>query len=123
MSNLAHDNDDLLDAGLSAVMGPGRCIDATKNVPPKKNKPQPVTVKQSEAKNAPAAIELAPPAPAPSYMDRLKNCAKHSVLYGGLCVLFFMWQQKGLMDAAAAVPAMLTCSAMWGLNVGKTALK
>lgn len=123
MSNLAHENDDLLDAGLSAVMGPGRCVDATKNVPPKKNKPQPAAVKPAEVKNIPADIEFAPPASAPSYMDRLRNCAKHSILYGGLCVLFFLWQQKGLMDAAAAVPAMLTCSAMWGLNVGKTALK
>lgn len=123
MSNLAHENDDLLDAGLSAVMGPGRCIDATKNVSPKKNKPQLAAVKPAEAKNIPADIEFAPPVSAPSYMDRLRNCAKHSVIYGGLCVLFFLWQQKGLMDAAAAVPAMLTCSAMWGLNVGKTALK
>lgn len=58
---------------------------------------------------------------APDWMDKLKSCAKCTALFGGLCMLFFYWQQAGLMDAAAAMPSMITCGVLAGFGVGKNA--
>lgn len=60
-----------------------------------------------------------PVKPDPNDMDRLKAGAKSALLFGGLCLLVFYWQQSGQMEASAALPAMLACTAIGGLNVGR----
>jgi hypothetical protein len=52
-------------------------------------------------------------------MDSLKGCAKSVMLFGGLSVLVFYWQQAGLMAESIAVPSMCVCTALAGLGVGK----
>lgn len=49
----------------------------------------------------------------------LLGCVKHAVLFGGLTLLLYFWQQSGLMDASVAVPSMLVCSTLAGWGVGK----
>lgn len=61
--------------------------------------------------------------PEPNWYDRLKECAKISLLFGGLCLLFFYWQQTGQMQPTAALPSMLVSATMLGLGVGKNAYK
>lgn len=58
-----------------------------------------------------------------TWMDNLKACAIWAFGFGCLTVLFFSWQQKGLMDASVAVPTMLTCAALGGWGVGKNAMR
>ena len=115
------------DDGLKAVMG-GRFHDATTGEPAPAKRAAPAAVKAVEEKPArkshtvPAA-EWAPVKHDPTQMERLKACAKSALLFGGLCLLFFGWQQAGLMDPAAAVPSMLACMLLAGLNIGKHATK
>ena len=110
------------DDGLKAVMG-SRFHDATKDPAPAK-KAEPATVKAVEEKPArkrtDEAIDAkwAPVKPDPNWMDRLQACAKWTGLFGGLCLLFFYWQQKGLMDPVAALPSMIVCATLAGLSVG-----
>ena len=111
-------NGDLLDEGLQAVMGPDRC----------QNEWRPASVKPAEekkpaGKEKPIASQWQPPKPVPNWFDRLKDCAKRTVLFSGLCILIFYWQQTGLMESAAAVPSMLACMLFAGVNIGKSIAK
>ena len=111
-------NGDLLDEGLQAVMGPERC----------QNTWQPSTKKTIEGKKAsgkdkPISAQWQPPKPVPNWLDRLKDCAKRTALFSGLCSLIFYWQQTGLMESAAAVPSMLACMLLAGVNIGKSIAK
>lgn len=114
------------DDGLKAVMG-SKFHDATKDPAPVK-KAEPVPVKAVEAKpekkthTVPVA-QWKPVKPDPNWLDRLQACAKWAGLFGGLCLLFFYWQQTGLMDPAAALPSMIVCAALAGLSVGRNATK
>lgn len=127
MENLNDINNlDPNDDGLKAIMG-ARFHDATKDPAPVK-KPEPAPVKAAEAKpekktdTVPAAL-WEPVKPDPNWLDRLQACAKWVGLFGGLGLLFFYWQQTGLMDPAAAMPSMITCAALAGLGVGRYAMK
>lgn len=60
---------------------------------------------------------------APCFMDRLKGCTKWAMTFGCLTMLFFYWQEAGLMAPAAAVPSMCACTCLAGFGVGKNALK
>lgn len=60
-----------------------------------------------------------PVKPDPNWLDSLKACAKHVILFGGLSFLVFYWQQAGLMDSSVAVPTMCICTALAGVGVGK----
>lgn len=60
-----------------------------------------------------------PVRPDPNWLDKLKACAKHIAVFGGLSILFFYWQQTGQMDSSAAVPSMCACTALAGLGVGR----
>ena len=77
----------------------------------------------TKAEEAVPDAEFAPERPAPNWLDNLKACAKWVGLFGGLCVLFFYWQQSGQMAASAAVPSMCVCTAMAGWGVGRNAAK
>ena len=70
-----------------------------------------------------APAKWAPPKPTPDWLARLKTSATWTALYSGLCVLIFYWQQTGLMEPAAAMPSMLTCTLLIGVSVGKVMKK
>jgi len=115
------------DEGLKAVMG-AKFHDATTGDPAPAKKATPAAKPAAPAKaekiiDKEAAKQWAPPKPAPDYMDRLRASAKWALTAGGLCGLFFYWQQTGLMDPAAALPSMLACTLLGGWGVGKNATK
>lgn len=75
-----------------------------------------------ETKTEPKTVKEAkwmPVKPDSNEMDRLKASGKSALLFGGLCLLVFWWQQTGQMTDSAALPCMLTCMALGGLNVGR----
>ena len=84
--------------------------------------PSPAIGAKTEPKTEPNTVKEAkwkPVKPDPNDMDRLKSSAKSALLFGGLCLLVFYWQQTGQMAASAALPSMLVCIGLAGLNVGK----
>jgi hypothetical protein len=64
-----------------------------------------------------------PAKPEPNWVDKLKDCAKWTAGFGGLCLLLFYWQQTGQMEASAAVPSMCVCTALAGFGCGKNAMR
>lgn len=99
------------DVELKKIMGE-RFVDATEA--PKAKKP---------AKKTPVDADYEmleePSKPQFDYMKKLKGCAKSTLLYGGLFVLFFYWQQTGEMAATAALPSMCACCGLAGFGIGK----
>lgn len=123
MENLNDINNlDPNDEGLKAVMG-AKFHDATKDpAPVKKAEPAPVKAPERRTdRHGPA--KWAPAKPDPNWLDRLKAAAKWAATFGGLGVLFFYWQQTGLMDPAAAMPSMIVCALLTGLSIGRYATK
>lgn len=98
------------DIELKKIMG-NRFHDATQEAP-KAKKP---------AKNPPVETDIPEEIRKPQfgYMEKLKGCAKSTLLYGGLCILFFYWQQTGEMAATAALPSMFACCGLAGFGIGK----
>lgn len=78
-------------------------------------KEEPKVVKEEQAVDT----RWEPVDPWPTQLDRVKYCAKHTLLFGALCLLVFYWQQTGQMLSSAAVPTMMACcgGAMW--HVGR----
>jgi hypothetical protein len=97
------------DEGLKQIFG-DRFHDTTKDPTPT------AKVQKPPRKVANAQCE---PAKEPNWLDGLKACAKHVILFGGLSFLVFYWQQAGLMDSSVAVPTMCICTALAGVGVGK----
>lgn len=56
---------------------------------------------------------------APSFLNRLKECGKWALVFGGLCLLVFYWQQTGQMLPSAAVPSMMACTGGAAWCVGR----
>lgn len=54
----------------------------------------------------------------PTEIQRLVNCAKHTVLYGGISGLLFWWQQAGLLASEAAWPSFIVLALLAGLKIG-----
>lgn len=55
----------------------------------------------------------------PTEIQKLVNCAKHTVLYGGISGLLFWWQQAGLLASEAAWPSFIVLALLAGLNIGR----
>lgn len=114
------------DDGLKAVMG-AKFHDETAGQPSPAKKAAPVKAveekpaRKNSEKDAPA--KWAPPKPDPNWLDRLKAAAKWTAIFGGLGLLFFYWQQTGLMDPTAALPSMIVCTLLAGVSIGKHATK
>ena len=53
------------------------------------------------------------------YDEKTVNMVKWVVLFMGLEYLFFYWQQTGQMQSTAAMPSMIVCALLAGVNVGK----
>ena len=95
------------DEGLQAVMG-SKFQDVSGIQKPVTRKVEQVPEKKSCHKVPDAQWE--PVKKKPSQLDRLKRCGKNTLLFGGLCLLVFYWQQTGQMLPSAAVPCMMACS-------------
>ena len=121
MSNL---NGDLLDDGLRAVMGEERCKDVTKAPKEqKKTEGSAALIRQPQgAATFPKGEGFQDAkwgkAEAVSSMEKVKQCAKWAVLFGGISGLLFWWQQAGLLDPKAAVPSLIICALGAGLSIG-----
>lgn len=127
-------NLDTEDIGLKGIFG-DRFHDATAESgdKPAKAKATTCTTEISKANHKPSNkprktkeyedAEFEPAMPAPNQMDKLKACAKSALLFGGLSLLFFYWQQTGQMALTASMPCICTCCVLAGLSVGKNAAR
>ena len=83
----------------------------------------PGTCKNAPKGEKPVKAQWEPVKPDPNWLDNLKACAKWTAIFGGLCVLFFDWQQTGQMAASAAVPSMCACCLLAGLSIGMNVVR
>ena len=51
--------------------------------------------------------------------NNLKDCAKSTLIFGGLACLLWYWEISGLMDMSVALPSMLACAGLAGMGIGK----
>ena len=110
---------DATDYGLKQIFG-NRFTDETepKDAPTSnENKP---TSDSAEPTKFYEDAEWKPERLVPNFFDRIKAFAKSTIIFGGLTLLIFYWQQAGLMDASIAVPSMCVCAALAGLGIGKS---
>lgn len=122
---------DVHDEGLKAIFG-DRFHDETTEKPEaakttwKQNPAKAVKAPAIEPKTEPASYKDAkwkPVKPDPNWLDKLKACVKWTAVFGGLCMLFFYWQQTGQMEASAAVPSMCACCGLACFNIGKNTVR
>lgn len=52
-------------------------------------------------------------------LKQVKECAKSTILFGGLSMLFFYWQQTGQMLHSASFPSIIVCALLAGIGIGK----
>jgi hypothetical protein len=116
---------DVTDAGLKGIFG-DRFHDETAPAMARPKKVYTNTTKTEKVaekpKDKPVEAQWEP-VKEPNWMDNLKACAIWAIGFGSLTLLFFAWQQAGLMDASVAVPTMCVCTAMGGWGVGKNAVR
>jgi hypothetical protein len=115
------------DEGLSEIFG-DRWHDETKNA---QHKPTAYEAKQAyntapkEEKTAqkvtlkPRDAEWEPAPHAPTQVEKLKECAKSALLFGGLSLLFFWFQQTEQMAMGASMCCIIACVALGAFGVGK----
>ena len=115
------------DAELAAMMG-DKFIDATEPItetkaeePCKKTREKkgPVTHHADVVEDLKARDAQWMPTKQRTFMDDLYDCTKTTLLFGGLNVLIWYWQEAGLMDESIALPSMIACAVLAGLGIGK----
>ena len=52
-------------------------------------------------------------------MNALKECAKSSLIFGGLNMLIWYWEMSGLMAESIARPSSWVCAVLFGIGIGK----
>ena len=118
MSNYEINNLDPDDIGLQQVMG-NRFQNGTKQSGRFLRAEEGTESTQEEKKAQKPMDAQWEPSKERNWMDDLKDCAKSSLLFGGLNMLIWYWEVSGLMDESVAMPCMLACAAMFGLGIGK----
>ena len=115
---------DVTDAGLKAIFG-DRFHDESE---PEKAEPKKVsenttpTAKVAQKSTQKPTVDIGKyPITKPDFHKRLWASAKQAMLFGGLSLLVFYWQQAGLMASSIAIPSMCVCMALAGWGVGKNA--
>lgn len=53
------------------------------------------------------------------YDEKIVNCVKWFLIFGGLEYLVFYWMQTGQMQESVAMPSMIVCALLAGISVGK----
>lgn len=99
------------DLELQSLMGK-KFIDETKPMTEAKHEPK------GEQKTKKAADTEWHPTKERTWMDVLTDCAVWVAIFGGLNMLIFFWQLRGLMDESIAVPSMWVCCVLAGYGVG-----
>lgn len=115
MSNL---NDDLLDDGLQGLMGKERCQNVWTIMPEGAATLLEKDRKRSDSRKAVDA-SWKPVPHDPTQMERLKNCAKDALLYGGLSSVFFYFQMAEQMSITASMICIVACVLVGGIKIGK----
>ena len=110
-------NDDLLDEELMSMPGL-KVSDITKDVPNQHKPKNDVRPANKSKKQEPQKVVSEPVVNENDWMIKLKSCTKWSLIFGGLELLLFYWQQTGQMLPSAAVPSMIVCALLAGLKIG-----
>lgn len=115
---------DVTDAGLKQIFG-DRFHDETE---PEKAETKEVsentthTTKAAQKPTHKPTVDIGKfPKMKPDFYTRLWASAKQALLFGGLSLLVFYWEQAGLMASSIAVPSMCVCTALVGWGIGKNA--
>lgn len=108
---------DVNDIGLKGIFG-DRFHDETMAISKKETTTSPKEEKPSQ-KTTPKPRDAEYEPVAPSQMDKLKACAKSTLLFGGLSLLFFYFQQSGQMELSASMPCICACCVLAGWGAGK----
>ena len=92
--------------------------------PKGEKKPEPVKV-PTEKKTCKKAMDATwmPVKAEPTEIQRLVDCAKGTVVYGGLSAVLFWWQQAGLLASEAAWPSFIVLALLAGLKIGSCATR
>lgn len=92
--------------------------------PKGEKKPEPVKV-PTEKKTCKKAMDATwmPVKAESGEIQRLVNCAKGTVVYGGLSAVLFWWQQAGLLASEAAWPSFIVLALLAGLKIGSCATR
>lgn len=110
---------DVTDAGLKGIFG-DRFRDKTVAVSKKETTNIPKAEKSSKkATHNPTEAQWEPVPHEPTQMERLKAVAKSALLYGGLSLLLFYFQQSGQMAISASMPCIIACAVLAGFGVGR----
>lgn len=125
MNNNEINNLDPNDIGLKEIFGERFQDEATQKPTVAQGSARPTNTTQAEKKahkpiSKAVDTQWEPARPEPNQMDKLKDCAKYAVLFGGLSFLIFCWNEAGLMASSIAVPSMCVCTALAGWGVGKS---
>lgn len=108
---------DVNDIGLKEIFG-DRFHDETVAVSKKETTTTPNTENSSrKAVLKPRDAEFEPVIP--NQLDKIKECAKSALLFGGLSLMFFYFQQSGQMAMSASMPCICACCVLAGWGVGK----
>ena len=114
------------DLELKKLMGP-RFQDQTQEPAPapKGEMKQEPTQAPTENKSCRKVMDAAwvPAKAEPTEIQRLVNCAKGTVVYGGLSAVLFWWQQAGLLAPEAAWPSFIVLALLAGLKIGSCATR
>lgn len=117
---------DVNDIGLKMVMG-DRFQDDTQSASEAKEEcftrgPE-MNIRWSEPKKPKAKDAQWEPVPQYSFTQKLMTCGKKAAVYAGLCLLISYWQSTGQMEASAAMPCMMACTALIGVTYGRVFAK
>ena len=93
--------------------------------PKGEKKPEPVSRVPTEKKTCKKAMDATwmPVKAESGEIQRLVNCAKGTVVYGGLSAVLFWWQQAGLLASEAAWPSFIVLALLAGLKIGSCATR
>jgi hypothetical protein len=111
---------DVNDIGLKMVMG-DRFQDETSDSEVKYDVQRPL---KAAAKIAKKELDAQwEPVSQKSFTQKLMACGKKAAVYAGLCLLISYWQSTGQMEASAAMPCMMACTALIGVTYGRVFAK
>ena len=98
-----------------ATQKPARPVEAKKIQSEETNEKEGETAQKPNSKPVDAEYE-----PVKTWYDeKIVNCVKWFLIFGGLEYLVFYWMQTGQMQRSAAMPSMIVCALLAGISVGK----
>lgn len=112
---------DVNDIGLKQILGE-RFHDETVAISKKETTNTPKAEKTAQKTvSKPRDAQWEPAPHDPTQIEKLKECAKSALCFGGLSLMFFYFQQSGQMAMSASMPCICACCILMGVGVGKNA--